>query len=200
MINYTGFLPATISDVHCKQPMFSHRMFSWQLASLSELTCSTVVPGGHSASPPSEKVLSFAASWWLQAAKEIFFFSLSFFPFANEIFFLNLVLENMTLGIKIEDKSDLWVSSSLSQSLFLIKTTPLHQHLQCKQLLCWLRTDSVQFSFLARIGGTSLGEKKHFYQQMSKTHRESGLCITACSIDKQSSFKFWHCTSKINMQ
>ena len=145
-------------------------------------------------------------SWALQLAdgcrlqKRFFFFSLSFFPFANEIFFLNLVLENMTLGIKIEDKSDLWVSSSLSQSLFLIKTTPLHQHLQCKQLLCWLRTDSVQFSFLARIGGTSLGEKKHFYQQMSKTHRESGLCITACSIDKQSSFKFWHCTSKINMQ
>lgn len=132
--------------------------------------------------------------------KRFFFFSLSFFPFANEIFFLNLVLENMTLGIKIEDKSNLWVSSSLSQSLFLIKTTPLHQHLQCKQLLCWLRTDSVQFSFLARIGGTSLGEKKHFYQQMSKTHQESGLCITACSIDKQSSFKFWHCTSKINMQ
>ena len=156
---------------------------------------------GHSASPPSEKVLSFAASWWLQAAKEIFFFSLSlFFLLQMRFFFLNLVLENMTLGIKIEDKSDLWVSSSLSQSLFLIKTTPLHQHLQCKQLLCWLRTHSVQFSFLARIGGTSLGEKKHFYQQMSKTHRESGLCITACSIDKQSSFKFWHCTSKINMQ
>ena len=118
-------------------------------------------PRGHSASPPSEKVLSFAASWWLQAAKEIFFSSLSFFPFANEIFFLTLVLENMTLGIKIEDKSDLWVSSSLSQSLFLIKTTPLHQHLQCKQLLCWLRTHSVQFSFLARIGGTSSGEKKN---------------------------------------
>ena len=94
--------------------------------------------------------------------KRDFFFPLSlFFLLQMRFFFLNLVLENMTLGIKIEDKSDLWVSSSLSQSLFLIKTTPLHQHLQCKQLLCWLRTHSVQFSFLARIGGTSSGEKKN---------------------------------------
>ena len=161
MINYTGFLPATISDVHCKQPMFSHRSPFWQLASLSELTCSTVVPEATVLLLPQRR------SWALQPAdgcrlQKRFFFPLSlFFLLQMRFFFLNLVLENMTLGIKIEDKSDLWVSSSLSQSLFLIETTPLHQHLQCKQLLCWLRTHSVQFSFLARIGGTSSGEKKN---------------------------------------
>lgn len=127
-----------------------------------------MVLGGYSTAHPPGQVLSFAPRCPL--------------PTANEIF-ENCGLEDKTLGFRIQSKGDLWVSSSLSHVLILIKIPPLHQHLQSRWGLLVEEGPLHSVSFLVRMSGTSLGRKRnntpHIFTSNCQKHiREFGLDVT----------------------